>query len=98
MTGLILGTAVRGSHEGTADRRRRTWTHRLNRGRLRVHMLLSFQRPSYLFWKVVPSQGYARDPVRSRSRPPSIALGARCDGHPARGRKAASSAGGQPPL
>ena len=32
MTGLILGTAVRGSHEGTADRRRRTWTHRLNRG------------------------------------------------------------------
>jgi len=26
-----------------------------------VRMLLSFQRPSYLFGKVVPSQGYVRD-------------------------------------
>jgi hypothetical protein len=63
--------------EGTADRRRSNLdTPSQPRGRLRVRMLLSFQRPPYLFWKGLPSQGYARDrrPIPGRADEDSTEL------------------------
>jgi hypothetical protein len=59
------------------ERRRRTWTHSSAEGRPKVRMLLSFQRPSHLFWKggsfplgALPGTGIGSGP---RGGPTSIA-------------------------
>ena len=73
-TGFNLAPSSIAGPEGPVDATASNLdTHPRPRVGRRVRMLLSFQRPSHLFGKGIPSQGASENRLRSRSGPVSIA-------------------------
>ncbi len=75
-TGSILAPSSVGIPKDPSGRRRRTWTHNLDRGiDRRVCMLLSFQRPPHRFWRGFLFRDASGAVNRLQTGPESIALG-----------------------